>query len=148
MSSKLTNVRPSSAVSPCAGCERCSSSPFSSGSSPPSSYKSISPTPPMFLNKPTQALTFTTASFAATKFGSTKLKSNSKRNNGQRMSPTEFSNYIKQRAMAQQVCRALSCFLFRRKNYRICFQLLFIDNVNLIIAQIASGAWTSARQRQ
>lgn len=46
-------------------------------------------------------LTFTTASFAATKFGSTKLKTNSKRTNS-RMSPTEFSNYIKQRAIQQQ----------------------------------------------
>lgn len=45
-------------------------------------------------------LTFTTATFAQTKFGSTKLKSSSKRSN--RMSPTEFSNYIKQRAIMQQ----------------------------------------------
>ena len=44
-------------------------------------------------------LTFTTATFAQTKFGSTKLKTSSKRAN--RMSPTEFSNYIKQRAMLQ-----------------------------------------------
>ncbi|XP_039292727.1 protein Tob1-like isoform X1 [Nilaparvata lugens] len=44
-------------------------------------------------------LTFTTATFAQTKFGSTKLKTNSKRAN--RMSPTEFSNYIKQRALQQ-----------------------------------------------
>ncbi|CAO1391280.1 unnamed protein product [Diamesa serratosioi] len=42
---------------------------------------------------------FTTATFAQTKFGSTKLKNNSKRTN--RMSPTEFSNYIKQRQMQQ-----------------------------------------------
>lgn len=46
-----------------------------------------------------QPLTFTTAAFAQTKFGSTKLKSNSRR----RMSPTEFSNYIRQRALAQQL---------------------------------------------
>ncbi|XP_074594862.1 transducer of ERBB2 [Brevipalpus obovatus] len=45
-------------------------------------------------------VTFTTATFAQTKFGSTKLKSNSKRSH--RMSPTEFSNYIKQREMIQQ----------------------------------------------
>nr|XP_018896708.1 PREDICTED: protein Tob1-like [Bemisia tabaci] len=45
-------------------------------------------------------LTFTTATFAQTKFGSTKLKTSSKRAN--RMSPTEFSNYIKQRALQQQ----------------------------------------------
>lgn len=42
----------------------------------------------------------TTAAFAQTKFGSTKLKTSSKRTH--RMSPTEFSNYIKQRALAQQ----------------------------------------------
>lgn len=95
----------SSASTPNTNCDRCSHSPYSQGSSPPSSYKSVSPTPPSFLNKPTQpALTFTTASFAATKFGSTKLKSSNakQRNNGQRMSPTEFANYIKQRAIAQQ----------------------------------------------
>jgi len=54
-----------------------------------------------FLGRPTAPpLTFTTATFAQTKFGSTKLKSSSKRAN--RMSPTEFSNYIKQRALQQQ----------------------------------------------
>ncbi|CAG0897437.1 unnamed protein product [Cyprideis torosa] len=42
---------------------------------------------------------FTTAEFAQTKFGSTKLKTTSKRTN--RMSPTEFSMYIKQRALMQ-----------------------------------------------
>lgn len=51
-------------------------------------------------NKNVTPLTFTTASFAQTKFGSTKLKNSSKRSN--RMSPTEFSNYIKQRALLQQ----------------------------------------------
>ncbi|GAB6023990.1 hypothetical protein CHUAL_008716 [Chamberlinius hualienensis] len=51
-------------------------------------------------NKNVTPLTFTTASFAQTKFGSTKLKNSSKRSN--RMSPTEFSNYIKQRAIIQQ----------------------------------------------
>ncbi|XP_050430479.1 protein Tob1-like isoform X2 [Adelges cooleyi] len=50
--------------------------------------------------QPSAPLTFTTASFAQTKFGSTKLKSNNKRAN--RMSPTEFANYIKQRAVLQQ----------------------------------------------
>jgi protein Tob/BTG len=54
-----------------------------------------------FLGRPTAPpLTFTTATFAQTKFGSTKLKTSSKRAN--RMSPTEFSNYIKQRALQQQ----------------------------------------------
>ena len=50
--------------------------------------------------KSSNPVTFTTAAFAQTKFGSTKLKTNSKRS--QRMSPTEFSNYIKQRAILQQ----------------------------------------------
>lgn len=44
---------------------------------------------------------YTAASFAQTKFGSTKLKTNSKKPN--RMSPTEFSNYIKQRALQKSV---------------------------------------------
>ncbi|XP_016925281.2 protein Tob2 isoform X1 [Drosophila suzukii] len=59
-----------------------------------------------FLQRGAQApLTFTTATFAQTKFGSTKLKTSSKRTNSSayRMSPTEFSNYIKQRAMQQQM---------------------------------------------
>ncbi|XP_065173542.1 protein Tob1-like [Atheta coriaria] len=61
-----------------------------------------SPSPvPAFIPRTTTPLTFTTATFAQTKFGSTKLKTNSKRAN--RMSPTEFSNYIKQRAMQQQI---------------------------------------------
>uniref|UniRef100_A0A1L8DMU1 Putative anti-proliferation factor btg1/tob n=1 Tax=Nyssomyia neivai TaxID=330878 RepID=A0A1L8DMU1_9DIPT len=60
---------------------------------------------PSFLPRTQAPLTFTTATFAQTKFGSTKLKTSSKRANRQfpcRMSPTEFSNYIKQRAMQQQ----------------------------------------------
>ncbi|XP_017064652.1 putative GPI-anchored protein pfl2 [Drosophila eugracilis] len=59
-----------------------------------------------FMQRGGQApLTFTTATFAQTKFGSTKLKTSSKRTNSSayRMSPTEFSNYIKQRAMQQQM---------------------------------------------
>ncbi|XP_020287939.1 protein Tob1 [Pseudomyrmex gracilis] len=60
-----------------------------------------SPSPvPAFIPRTTAPLTFTTATFAQTKFGSTKLKTSSKRAN--RMSPTEFSNYIKQRAAMQQ----------------------------------------------
>merc|ERR1712001_267784 len=47
-----------------------------------------------------QQVTYTAGSFAQTKFGSTKLKSCGKKTN--RMSPTEFSNYIKQRAMQKQ----------------------------------------------
>ncbi|KAJ8980926.1 hypothetical protein NQ317_011568 [Molorchus minor] len=79
---------------------------ISSPSSAPSptlnnSYKG-SPSPvPAFIPRTTTPLTFTTATFAQTKFGSTKLKTSSKRAN--RMSPTEFSNYIKQRAMQQQL---------------------------------------------
>ncbi|XP_050313053.1 protein Tob1-like [Anthonomus grandis grandis] len=72
-------------------------SPTSMGNS----YKG-SPSPvPAFIPRTTTPLTFTTATFAQTKFGSTKLKTSSKRAN--RMSPTEFSNYIKQRAMQQQM---------------------------------------------
>ena len=44
--------------------------------------------------------TMTTAAFAQTKFGSTKLKTSGKR--PQRMSPTEFGCYIKQKALIQQ----------------------------------------------
>lgn len=76
-----------------------------------SPYSSSSPTPPFtkpresspinaFLTKSNATLTFTTATFAQTKFGSTKLKTSTKRAN--RMSPTEFSHYIKQRQMIQQ----------------------------------------------
>lgn len=75
-----------------------SASPFASSPSP--SFKSTSPINSFLPSKSVQPLTFTTATFAQTKFGSTKLKTNSKRSN--RMSPTEFSNYIKQRAMMQQ----------------------------------------------
>ncbi|RWS12033.1 protein Tob1-like protein [Dinothrombium tinctorium] len=72
------------------------SSPF--GASPPL-YKSCNGTPTGFISKSLNP-TFTTATFAQTKFGSTKLKTNGKRSH--RMSPTEFSNYIKQRALLQQ----------------------------------------------
>ncbi|KAI4462224.1 transducer of erbb2 tob [Holotrichia oblita] len=65
------------------------------------SYKSTPSPVPSFIPRTTTPLTFTTATFAQTKFGSTKLKTSSKRAN--RMSPTEFSNYIKQRAMQQQL---------------------------------------------
>lgn len=63
------------------------------------------PNPGTFLHRQHAPSTFTIASFAATKFGSTKLKTSSKRNNRQfssRMSPVEFSNYIKQRTTLQQ----------------------------------------------
>lgn len=78
-----------------------STSTAPSPTSIPNSYKG-SPSPvPSFIPRTTTPLTFTTATFAQTKFGSTKLKTSSKRAN--RMSPTEFSNYIKQRAMQQQL---------------------------------------------
>ncbi|XP_054274152.1 protein Tob1-like [Macrosteles quadrilineatus] len=81
-------------------------SPFPVSAAPSASTSPAPPkTPPSpapsFMPRPAQPLTFTTATFAQTKFGSTKLKTNSKRAN--RMSPTEFSNYIKQRAMQQQL---------------------------------------------
>ena len=53
-----------------------------------------------FTPRPHQPVTYTAGTFAQTKFGSTKLKTNGKKPN--RMSPTEFSNYIKQRAMQKQ----------------------------------------------
>ncbi|CAG2109596.1 unnamed protein product [Medioppia subpectinata] len=68
--------------------------------SPPVFKSSVSPISTFMVSKTSTPVTFTTATFAATKFGSTKLKSNSKRSH--RMSPTEFSNYIKQRAIQQQ----------------------------------------------
>uniref|UniRef100_A0A1B6EVT9 Anti-proliferative protein domain-containing protein n=3 Tax=Proconiini TaxID=565685 RepID=A0A1B6EVT9_9HEMI len=81
-------------------------SPFPVSAAPSASTSPAPPkTPPSpapsFMPRPAQPLTFTTATFAQTKFGSTKLKTNSKRAN--RMSPTEFSNYIKQRAIQQQM---------------------------------------------
>merc|ERR1719392_602189 len=56
----------------------------------------LTPFPP----RQQQPVTYTAGTFAQTKFGSTKLKSCGKKTN--RMSPTEFSNYIKQRAMQKQ----------------------------------------------
>ena len=55
--------------------------------------------PPYSARQP--PVVYTAATFAQTKFGSTKLKTNSKKPN--RMSPTEFSNYIKQRAMQKSL---------------------------------------------
>lgn len=83
-----------------------SNSPYSTLPPPPSpqpatSFNKSSTSPaPTFPHRPRAPVTFTTAAFAQTKFGSTKLKSAGKR--GSRMSPTEFSNYIKQRAILQQ----------------------------------------------
>jgi hypothetical protein len=66
-------------------------------------------------SKPTKQL-MTTAAFAQTKFGSTKLKSNNNNNstrrhgnmagNNRNMSPTEFSNYIKQKQLLQEQAQA------------------------------------------
>ena len=65
--------------------------PFPSpGQGPPGPYSARQP-----------PVVYTAATFAQTKFGSTKLKTNSKKPN--RMSPTEFSNYIKQRAMQKSL---------------------------------------------
>jgi protein Tob/BTG len=50
--------------------------------------------------KQSSNVTLTAGMFAQTKFGSTKLKNSGKRS--QRMSPTEFGNYIKQKALIQQ----------------------------------------------
>ena len=58
--------------------------------SPPAAFQSRQP-----------PVVYTAATFAQTKFGSTKLKTNSKKPN--RMSPTEFSNYIKQRALQKSM---------------------------------------------
>lgn len=79
-----------------------SASPYSSNSpTPPFKTREASPiSASAFLPKTAAPLTFTTATFAQTKFGSTKLKTSTKRAN--RMSPTEFSNYIKQRQLIQQ----------------------------------------------
>ena len=60
-----------------------------------------SPSLSSFGPKANSNVTLTAGMFAQTKFGSTKLKSSGKRNN-QRMSPTEFGNYIKQKSMIQQ----------------------------------------------
>lgn len=64
--------------------------PQQQASSPPHPFQARNP-----------PVVYTAATFAQTKFGSTKLKTNSKKSN--RMSPTEFSNYIKQRAMQKNM---------------------------------------------
>ena len=83
------------------------------GSSPTSPWGSASPTQGVlnsstgsspinsFLNRGNNSQSYmTAASFAATKFGSTKLKSQAKRPN--RLSPTDFGTFVKQRQMLQQ----------------------------------------------
>ncbi|XP_065363568.1 protein Tob1 [Calliphora vicina] len=105
VNTSMNNLSLSPKTSPLAG-----SSPLSASSNSPTYKGSPNPvaaavlTGGTFLQRSQAPLTFTTATFAQTKFGSTKLKTNSKRTNNTsyRMSPTEFSNYIKQRAMQQQ----------------------------------------------
>ena len=75
-------------------------SPKSSTPSPTPPFKTRETSPAFMPPKSSAPLTFTIASFAQTKFGSTKLKTSTKRAN--RMSPTEFSHYIKQRQIIQQ----------------------------------------------
>ena len=70
--------------------------PTSTNGSSSGPTNGFTPFPP----RPHQPVTYTAGTFAQTKFGSTKLKSCGKKTN--RMSPTEFSNYIKQRAMQKQ----------------------------------------------
>ena len=96
------------------------SSSYFTGNSSASALKSPNSAPANTI-LPTAALSkkpqMTVGEFAATKFGSTKLKTTNnsstgaitcgingttKRNYTNRMSPTEFSNYIKQRALLQQ----------------------------------------------
>ena len=68
--------------------------------SPPAAVPSYNPPGNPFQPRQ-QPVVYTAATFAQTKFGSTKLKTNSKKPN--RMSPTEFSNYIKQRALQKSL---------------------------------------------
>ena len=74
---------------------RVNTSPSQTSSGPTSN--GFSPFQPRMHHQP---ITYTAGTFAQTKFGSTKLKTNGKKTN--RMSPTEFSNYIKQRALQKQ----------------------------------------------
>ena len=82
-----------------------SQGPYSSGSSQPQGpqgpFSSPGQGPPGPYSARQPPVVYTAATFAQTKFGSTKLKTNSKKPN--RMSPTEFSNYIKQRAMQKSL---------------------------------------------
>ncbi|XP_070581058.1 protein Tob1-like [Ptychodera flava] len=68
----------------------------------PPGFKSPSPTSMFGKVSPNhdkaQPVTFDAATFAQTKFGSTKMKTASKKINLQRLSPTEFTNYMKQRS--------------------------------------------------
>ncbi|KAK2160786.1 hypothetical protein LSH36_127g14011 [Paralvinella palmiformis] len=89
LSSSLTNL----SLSPSPSGWPMSNSPTGAPSNPLTS--STSPVT-SFLNRNSNATTFTAAAFAATKFGSTKLKCQAKRPS--RLSPTEFGAYVKQRS--------------------------------------------------
>lgn len=94
VSSRSGGLSPLSPVSPLSWNGSQSASP--SGGLPfPGTTESISP-PSVTPKRQTNQL-FTTASFAQTKFGSTKLKSNAKRPT--RLSPTEFGNFLRQKAV-------------------------------------------------
>ncbi|XP_060607271.1 protein Tob1-like [Ruditapes philippinarum] len=73
-----------------------------SGGAPfPSLSRATSPPPVAYAPKRQGNQLFTTATFAQTKFGSTKLKSNAKRPT--RLSPTEFGNFFRQKAVPNNV---------------------------------------------
>eukprot|EP00096_Caligus_rogercresseyi_P011347 TRINITY_DN4436_c0_g2_i1.p1 TRINITY_DN4436_c0_g2~~TRINITY_DN4436_c0_g2_i1.p1 ORF type:complete len:407 (-),score=175.34 TRINITY_DN4436_c0_g2_i1:129-1349(-) len=94
--SSLSISRGKSSNHPSVLAAAASSSPPSPFSSPPNTNNTNNN------NSPQQAapLTYTAGMFAQTKFGSTKLKTSGKKTS--RMSPTEFSNYIKTRAALQK----------------------------------------------
>lgn len=94
LSPRSGGLSPMSPVSPLSWNGSQSVSP-SGGMSVPASNGNISP--PSVVQKRQSNQLFTTASFAQTKFGSTKLKSNAKRPT--RLSPTEFSNFLRQKAV-------------------------------------------------
>ncbi|KAL4239936.1 transducer of ERBB2 [Mactra antiquata] len=84
-----------SPVFPCSWGGSQSTSP--SGQAPISALNRTNSPPVPFTPKRQGIPMFTTATFAQTKFGSTKLKSNAKRPT--RLSPTEFGNFFRQKAL-------------------------------------------------
>lgn len=99
LSSSLNGISLSPKGSPSDSSPTSSTSPMYNKNNSPLGTNGTNTATATFLGRQEPVL-FTTATFAQTKFGSTKLKNNSKRTN--RMSPTEFSNYIKQRQQLQQ----------------------------------------------
>lgn len=98
VSPRSGGLSPMSPVSPLSWNGSQSASP--SGGVPfPTSNGTISP--PSSGPKRQGNQMFTTASFAQTKFGSTKLKSNAKRPT--RLSPTEFGNFLRQKAVTNNM---------------------------------------------